>query len=233
LERKIAVRFIARYALIAALASASLAVIAQAAFSRDEAWSRAVTQWRAGEAWKPRSLVMEFEEQDAEGNRTKLVEITTRLSYENPDKPTSHIEKALENGKDVTEEWRKKKGGGQEFEDLTPFRAALQGSIALGAPSVRRQAGRSYQVVPYAVKGKSLGAAGNVWFDQAGEPYRAVYEYSGLPLGMTGVSASQVFGKASEGALVATELVIRYDVTVLFERKRGVMRMRFSSWFIP
>lgn len=202
----------------------------------DTVWTTALNAYAKGELFKPQGLTMLIEELEANGRINKTTKIITTLSYANPQKPTTSLISAFENGKDITEEYRKKntntnsnQNAAMPFEDISPLLMKVQNDLKLETDRYSLIPESTYLTVPYLIKTKKTEAKGTVIFFN-GTPNYSKYAYKSLPLGVNKIEVFTAYHTLLDGEIVIKEIRFDFDASILFVRKIGRFTMFFEDW---
>lgn len=200
----------------------------------DTVWTSALNAYAKGELFKAHKLTMTIEEFEADGRINKTTKIITTLSYTNPEKPATTLISVFENGKDITEEYKKKNTNSNQnknmpFEDISPLLMNVQKDLKLETDRYSVIPESTYLTVPYIIKTKKTEAKGSVVFFN-GTPNYSKYAYKALPLGVNKIEVFTTYQMLRDGEIVIKEMRFDYDAAILFVRKIGRFALLFEDW---
>lgn len=227
------------YMCIASLSAASAAASPGGLDSDASAWwSEATRAFGESRTLSPTRTSIRAEE---------LAEDGTVQSYESGETVTEwvgtearvSVVKAEKNGKDVTDEWRKRyaksgrgdsgsggpRGGPPEGFDATPFDPKYSSSVELGAASRRN----GLVEVPYTIKTSAGLVEGTAYFSPAGAVDSASQQWMEPPMFVSSMKSTLEYAY-QDGALVIGGMRIDAQASILVVKKRFRMAFEFSGW---
>lgn len=189
--------------------------------------------------------VIRIEELDEAGLVTSYEEAVTKLDRTKPVTETVVV-RAEKNGKDVTDDWRKRyakmardqakaKSDGTSGAsgtgnppggfDATPFDPKYAKVVTRGEPRI---AGTGIEV-PYVITTGGGPVEGVANFSGSGVALGAAQHWSKPPIFVSAMSSKLRYAY-QEGVLVVSSMQIEGDATILFIKKRFRMAFEFSDW---
>ncbi len=215
--------------LSAALLLAALS--AAPAINPDILWREAVAAHTKAEAYGPGRTVILIQELSPEGAVVSYERGETLTDWRGA-KPVVTLVAAEKNGKDVSEEWKKRvakqggdEGGPPEGFDASPVISRYTEAVRLGEAAI----GGDSMGLPYTLTTGKAEAAGTMRFGADGKLVAVDQRWTKLPLFVTALSASYSYAY-HDGALVVRALTLDAEGTILFVRKRFRMEFSFSEW---
>jgi len=189
--------------------------------------------------------VIRIEELDESGLVTSYEEAVTKLDWAKPVTETV-VERAVKNGKDVTDDWRKRyakmakdqakakadgtsgasgSGGPPGGFDATPFDPKYAKVVTRGEP---KSAGTGFEV-PYVIITDGGPVEGIASFASSGAALGAAQSWIKPPMFVSAMSSKLRYAY-QDGALVVTRKQIEGEAAILFIKKRFRMSFEFSEW---
>lgn len=236
--------------LVSALLSVSTLGLFSAALAPSSAdvlgwWKAATTASGAASGYVASRTVIRIEELDESGLVTSYEEAVTRLDWTKPVTETVVVS-AVKNGKDVTDDWRKRYakmardqakskadgtsgasggGGPPGGFDATPFDPKYAKAVTLGEPAA---AGAGFGV-PYVIATEGGPVEGTASFSASGAPLGAVQRWT-KPAMFVSAMSSKLRYAYQDGALVVASMQIEGEASILFIKRRFRMGFEFSDW---
>jgi hypothetical protein len=236
--------------LASALLSVSTIGLFSAALSPSPAdilgwWNAATAASAAASGYVASRTVIRIEELDESGLVTSFEEAVTKLDWTKPVTETVVVS-AVKNGKDVTEDWRKRyakmakdqakakadgtsgasgSGGPPGGFDATPFDPKYARSVARSEP---RAAATGIEV-PYVITTEGGPVEGVASFTGSGAALGAVQRWSKPPVFVSAMN-SRLRYAYQDAALVVASMQIEGEASVLFIKRRFRMGFEFSDW---
>ncbi|HAE23425.1 MAG TPA: hypothetical protein DCG47_14060 [Spirochaetaceae bacterium] len=200
-------------------------------FKPDLLWQEALTAHARAEAYGPGRTVILIQELNAEGAVVSYERGETRTLWRGAT-PVVTLVAAEKNGKDASDEWKKRlarpsegAGGPPEGFDASPLIARYAESVRLGESSFAADGLR----LPYTLKAGKAEATGTMRFSADGKLLAVEQRWTKLPILVSAMSASYGY-EYHDGALVVRALKIEAEATILFIKKRFRMEFSFSDW---
>ncbi len=208
-------------------------------------WNAATVASGAASGYVASRTVIRIEELDESGLVTSLEEAETRLDWTKPT-PEAVVVNAVKNGKDVTEEWRKRyakaakdqaksgadgnsaasgKGGPPGGFDATPFDPKYSRGLSRGQPSLVN-AGVE---VPYVITTDAGPVEGIASFSGSGAAFGATQRWSKPPVFVSSMSSTMRYAY-QDRMLFISGMQIEGETSILFIKRRFRMGFEFSDW---
>lgn len=208
-------------------------------------WNAATAASGAASGYVASRTVIRIEELDETGLVTSYEEAVTKLDWTKPVTETVVVS-AVKNGKDVTEDWRKRyakmardqaqakadgtsgasgRGGPPGGFDATPFDPKYARAVTRGES---RAVGTGIEV-PYVIDTEGGPVEGVASFSGLGAALGAVQRWSKPPVFVSAMS-SKLRYTYQDAALVVTGMQIEGEASVLFIKRRFRMSFEFSDW---
>lgn len=238
--------------LLSALLSVSTVGLFSAALAPSSAdilgwWNAATAASGAAAGYVASRTVIRIEELDESGLVTSFEEAETRLDWTKPT-PEAIVVSAVKNGKDVTDDWRKRyakmakdqakakadgtsgasgngNGGPPGGFDATPFDPKYSRVVTRGEP---KAAGTGIEV-PYVIATEGGPVEGVARFSGSGAALGAAQRWSKPPVFVSAMS-SELRYAYQDAALVVTSMQIEGEASILFIKRRFRMGFEFSDW---
>lgn len=231
-----------RYLVSALLCYSSLGLF-QAAIGPSSAdisgwWTRATNSFSAASDYVATRTVLRIEELDKDGRVKSTEQGETRIEL-NGTKPVVVVVKAEKNGKDASDEWRKRyekqsrsssdgessRAGPPGGFDATPFDPKYAKDLKLGEP----KAGSGGLTIPYSIATTGGDIEGTVNFSSSGTPIEAIQTWVNPRLFVSSMNSSVRYTQL-EGALVISGMNIEGEASILFIKYRFRMSFEFLEW---
>ncbi len=201
-------------------------------------WTRATTNFGAASDYTATRTLLRIEELDQEGRVTSTEQGETRIDLGGAE-PVVVVVSAEKNGKDVSDEWRKRygkqsrsssdgdssKGGPPGGFDATPFDPKYAKDLKLGEP----KAGSGGITIPYSIATSGGTIEGTVNFSSSGTPLEAMQTWVKPRLFVSAMSSSIRYTQL-DGALVISGMKIEGEASILFIKRRFRMNFEFLDW---
>jgi len=208
-------------------------------------WNAATTASGAASGYVASRTVIRIEELDESGLVTSYEEAVTKLDWTKSE-PEAVVVSAMKNGKDVTEDWRKRyakmakdkakakadgtsgasgSGGPPGGFDATPFDPKYSKVVTRGEP---RKAGTGIEV-PYVITTDSGPVEGVASFSGSGVALGAVQRWSKPPVFVSAMNSKLRYAY-QDAALLVSSMQIEGEASVLFIKRRFRMSFEFSDW---
>ncbi len=208
-------------------------------------WNAATAASGAAAGYVASRTVIRIEELDEAGLVTSYEEAVTKLDWTKPVTETVVVS-AVKNGKDVTDDWRKRyakmakdqakakadgtsgasgSGGPPGGFDATPFDPKYANAVTRGEASA---VGSGIEV-PYVITTDGGPVEGVASFSGSGAARGAVQRWSKPPVFVSAMS-SKLRYSYQDGALVVTSMQIEGEASILFIKRRYRMSFEFSDW---
>lgn len=238
------------HVLLTALLSVSSLGLAFAALPPSSAdvqlwWNAATAASGAASGYVASRTVIRIEELDESGLVTSYEEAVTKLDWTKP-VPEAVVVSAMKNGKDVTDDWRKRyakmakdkakakadgtsgasgSGGPPGGFDATPFDPKYSRVVTRGEP---RTAGTGIEV-PYVITTEGGPVEGVASFSGSGAALGAAQRWSKPPVFVSAMNSKLRYAY-QDSALVVSGMQIEGEASVLFIKRRFRMSFEFSDW---
>jgi hypothetical protein len=226
--------------MVLALMSAAFLYAAPASRDADASawWAAATKAYGLSSGFTASRTVIRIEELDNSGAVKSYESGETRVDWSGKE-PRVVVVKAEKNGKDTTDEWRKryakssagKPGGDASSEgppagfDATPFdpkySAVLSRGAALPATGMVQ--------VPYVITTDGGPVDGTARFSESGQVLGATQVWLKPPIFVSSMRSSLTYAY-HDGALVMASMQIEGEASILFVKKRFRMALEFSDW---
>jgi hypothetical protein len=201
------------------------------ALKPDTLWREAVSAHSKADAYGPGRTVILIQELNAEGSVISYERGETRTDWRGVS-PVVSLVAAEKNGKDASEEWKKRlarpnaeAGGPPEGFDASPVLARYAEVVRLGEYA----SGTDSLGLPYTLNTGKAEAAGTMRFNADGKLFSVEQRWTKLPIFVSAMSASYSY-EYHDDALVVRALTINAEATILFVKKRFRMEFSFSDW---
>lgn len=195
-------------------------------------WAEATAAFAESRAFSATRTSVRVEEVD---------EVGTVQSYESGETVTEWVGtqsrvlviRAEKNGKDVTEDWRKRysksrdgqRGGPPEGFDATPFDPKYAKAVALGEATQRN----GLVEVPYTIRTGAGLVEGVAYFSPAGAVHSASQRWMEPPMFVSSMKSTLRYAY-QDGVLVIGGMKIEGQASVLVVKKRFRMIFEFQDW---
>jgi hypothetical protein len=195
-------------------------------------WAEATAAFAESRAFSATRTSVRVEEVD---------EVGTVQSYEGGETVTEWVGtesrvivvRAEKNGKDVTEDWRKRysrsrdgqRGGPPEGFDATPFDPKYAKALALGAATQRN----GLVEVPYTIKTSVGLVEGMAYFSPTGAVDSASQRWMEPPMFVSSMKSTLRYAYR-DGVLVIAGMKIEGQASILVVKKRFRMFFEFQDW---
>ncbi len=208
-------------------------------------WNAATVASGAATGYVASRTVIRIEELDEAGLVTSYEEAVTKLDWTKAATETVVVS-AVKNGKDVTEDWRKRyakmardqakakadgtsgasgRGGPPGGFDATPFDPKYAKVVTRGDAKV---AGTGIEV-PYVITTDGGPVEGVASFSGSGAALGAIQRWRKPPVFVSTMSSKLRYAY-QDGALVVTSMQIEGEASILFIKRRFRMSFEFSDW---
>ncbi len=199
-------------------------------------WAALLDRWESGTAWLPFRLSFRSEEIGKKGETVGWEENDFSLSYPRTAKdPETTILRSVKDGKDVTEERKKKASPGRppmgqdasdSFPDAVPLLREVQEKLtwkSSGASPVDA-------VLGYTIAHSKRKVQGSLSLDDAGRPRTFSYTYDPLPNFVNRFDGTGKFKTLEDGSIVLESMSFIAEGSILMIRKKYAITMRFSDY---
>ncbi len=201
-------------------------------------WAAATSAYGLSSAYTASRTVIRIEELDESGAVKSYESGETRVDWSGKE-PRVVVVKAEKNGKDTTDEWRKryakstagKPGGDASSEgppagfDATPFDPKYSAVLSRGAALPAKGTVQ----VPYVITTDGGPVDGTARFSESGQVLGATQVWLKPPIFVSSMRSSLAYAY-HEGALVMSSMQIEGEASILFVKKRFRMALEFSDW---
>jgi hypothetical protein len=203
-------------------------------------WSEATRAFGESRAFSASRTRLRFEEVDESGEVQSYESGETVTEWAGTESKVTVV-RAEKNGKDATEEWRKRyeksarassgskdgqpRGGPPEGFDATPFDPKYAKDIVLGE-SLRRN---GLVEVPYTIKTGAGPVEGVAYFSPSGMVRSASQQWKEPPMFVSSMKSTLNYAY-QEGVLVIGGMRIEGQASILVIKKRFRMSFEFDGW---
>jgi hypothetical protein len=199
-------------------------------------WPKLLDRWDRGTSWLPHRLSFRSEEIGKKGETVGWEENDFSLSYpRTAEDPDTTILKSVKDGKDITEERKKKaspgrppmgQDAGDSFPDAVPFLKEVQGKLSWKSVA-------SSPVVSglgYTIAHAKRKVQGSLSLDDEGRPRTFSYTYDPLPNFVNRFDGKGQFKTLEDGSIVLESMALLVEGSILMIRKKYSITMSFSDY---